>query len=137
MVVGAGSLGNEVLKNLALMNVGKIIIIDFDRIESSNLNRSVLYRAEDAEAQSFKSEIAARKIMEINPNVRAIAINADITCQVGLGLFRRCDVIIGCLDNRLASISTGEKLLRMWSECDRMAEYSVPSRMSGCGQPQY
>ncbi|HPB52485.1 MAG TPA: ThiF family adenylyltransferase [Saprospiraceae bacterium] len=104
MVVGAGSLGNEVLKNLALMNVGKIIIIDFDRIESSNLNRSVLYRAEDAEAQSFKSEIAARKIMEINPNVRAIAINADITCQVGLGLFRRCDVIIGCLDNRLARL---------------------------------
>lgn len=104
MVVGAGSLGNEVLKNLTLMNVGNIIIIDFDRIESSNLNRSVLYRPEDAEAQSFKSEIAARKIMEINPNVKAMAINADITCQIGLGLFRRCDVIIGCLDNRLARL---------------------------------
>lgn len=44
MVVGAGALGNEVLKNLALFGVGNIFIVDFDTIEYSNLTRSVLYR---------------------------------------------------------------------------------------------
>ena len=44
MVVGAGALGNEVLKNLALLNVGHILIVDFDTIEYSNLSRSILFR---------------------------------------------------------------------------------------------
>ena len=49
MVVGAGALGNEVLKNLALLNVGHILIVDFDRIEYSNLSRSILYREADSD----------------------------------------------------------------------------------------
>ena len=44
LVVGAGALGNEVLKNLALLGVGYIHVVDFDRIEESNLTRSVLFR---------------------------------------------------------------------------------------------
>ena len=47
MVVGAGALGNEVLKNLALMGIGNILICDFDTIEDSNLSRSVLFRTTD------------------------------------------------------------------------------------------
>lgn len=72
MVVGAGALGNEVLKNLALLNVGHILIIDFDRIEYSNLSRSVLYREKDAEEKRLKSEVAAERIREINSNVQVM-----------------------------------------------------------------
>ena len=54
LVVGAGALGNEVLKNLTLMNVGKVIIVDFDTIEMSNLNRSILFRADDANKNKSK-----------------------------------------------------------------------------------
>jgi molybdopterin/thiamine biosynthesis adenylyltransferase len=104
LVVGAGALGNEVLKNLTLMNVGKVIIVDFDTIEMSNLNRSILFRADDANKNKSKAQIAADRMMEINPNIKVIAINADITYQLGLGLIRRCDVIIGCLDNRIARL---------------------------------
>lgn len=39
LVVGAGALGNEVLKNLALLGVGRIYIVDFDQVEMSNLSR--------------------------------------------------------------------------------------------------
>ena len=46
LVVGAGALGNEVLKNLALLGVGHVYLIDFDEIQASNLSRSVLFRAE-------------------------------------------------------------------------------------------
>ncbi|MCB0035926.1 MAG: ThiF family adenylyltransferase, partial [Anaerolineales bacterium] len=42
LVIGAGALGNEVLKNLALMGIGRMVIADFDIIEDSNLSRSVL-----------------------------------------------------------------------------------------------
>ncbi|MFQ5422024.1 MAG: ThiF family adenylyltransferase, partial [Anaerolineae bacterium] len=47
LIVGAGALGNEVLKNLALMGIGHLIIADFDTIEDSNLSRSVLFRTSD------------------------------------------------------------------------------------------
>lgn len=44
LVAGAGALGNEVVKDLALFGVGTIYVVDFDRIEISNLTRSVLFR---------------------------------------------------------------------------------------------
>ena len=47
LVVGAGALGNEVLKNLALVGLGTIYVIDLDDVEPSNLSRSVLFRSED------------------------------------------------------------------------------------------
>lgn len=104
MVVGAGALGNEVLKNLTLLNIGHILIVDFDIIEYSNLSRSVLFREKDSEERALKAAIAADRIREINSNVKVQYINGDITLDVGLGVFRRMDVIIGCLDNRLARL---------------------------------
>jgi len=100
MVVGAGALGNEVLKNLALLNVGQILIVDFDTIEYGNLSRSVLFRESDCGRS--KSSVAAEQIRRINPHVSVMEINGDIMLDVGLGIFRRMDVVIGCLDNRLA-----------------------------------
>lgn len=102
LVVGAGALGNEVLKNLALLNVGQIIIVDFDTIEYSNLSRSVLFRESDI--GKLKGEVAAAAIKKINPNVKVKVIKGDITIDVGLGLIKRMDVVIGCLDNRLARL---------------------------------
>lgn len=104
MVVGAGALGNEVLKNLALMNVGSIFIVDFDTIEYANLCRSVLFRTEDIKQNKFKCEIAGERIKDINPNVKVQTVNGDIMIDVGLGVMRRMDVIIGCLDNRIARL---------------------------------
>ena len=104
MVVGAGALGNEVLKNLALMNVGNIFIVDFDTIEYANLCRSVLFREKDIKRDKFKSLIAAERIKEMNPNINVQAVNGDIMIDVGLGVFNRMDVIIGCLDNRIARL---------------------------------
>jgi len=78
MVVGAGALGNEVLKNLALFGVGNIVIVDFDTIEYSNLTRSVLFRAEDADRGLYKADVAARRLREINPNVRTLPVNGDL-----------------------------------------------------------
>lgn len=103
MVVGAGALGNEVIKNLALMGIGHIFIIDFDKIELANLSRSVLFRETDNNRS--KAEIAAARAKAVNPQVRVQYLNGDITTKVGLGIFRRMDVVIGCLDNREARLA--------------------------------
>ncbi len=102
LVVGAGALGNEVLKNLALLGVGTVHIVDFDEIEESNLTRSVLFRSRDRGRP--KAEAAAEAVADINPGVKVQALPANIITDVGLGLFRDADVVIGCLDNREARL---------------------------------
>jgi molybdopterin/thiamine biosynthesis adenylyltransferase/DNA-binding transcriptional regulator YhcF (GntR family) len=103
LVVGAGALGNEVVKNLALMGVGNVFILDFDTIEMANLSRSVLYRESDTGRR--KAEVAAARLKDLNPTVRVQYLHADVTTQLGLGIIRRMDVIIGCLDNREARLA--------------------------------
>jgi molybdopterin/thiamine biosynthesis adenylyltransferase len=102
LVVGAGALGNEVLKNLVLLGVGTIHVIDLDDVEPSNLSRSVLFRAEDG--GQAKAEVAARRAREINPDVTIIPMHGDVITDIGLGLFADVDVVIGCLDNREARL---------------------------------
>lgn len=111
MVVGAGALGNEVLKNLALLNVGNILVIDFDTIEYSNLSRSVLFREDDCGKR--KADVAAERVRELNPNVKVKSIHGDIFIDVGLGLFREMDVVIGCLDNRIARMYINRHCYKM------------------------
>jgi adenylyltransferase/sulfurtransferase len=103
LVVGAGALGNEVIKNLALMGVGNIFIIDFDKIEAANLSRSVLFRESDNNRS--KAEVVAARAKSINPDVHIQYLNADVTTGLGLGVIRRMDAIIGCLDNREARLA--------------------------------
>jgi adenylyltransferase/sulfurtransferase len=103
LVVGAGALGNEVIKNLVLMGVGNIFVIDFDTIEAANLSRSPLFRESDSGRK--KAEVAAARAKELNPNVHVQYLHGDVTTDLGLGVIRRMDVIIGCLDNREARLA--------------------------------
>lgn len=102
LVVGAGALGNEVLKNLALVGLGTLIVIDLDVIEPSNLSRSVLFRAEDG--GKSKAVVAARRTRELNPEICLIPIHGDVITDLGLGTFADVDLVIGCLDNREARL---------------------------------
>ena len=111
MVVGAGALGNEVIKNLALLGVGKLIIVDFDAIDISNLSRSVLFRSSDA--HHFKADVAASAAREINPDLVAVPIVGEIGRDVGLGLVRRMDVVIGCVDSREARMDINRACWRV------------------------
>lgn len=103
LVVGAGALGNEVIKNLALMGVGHLFIVDFDNIEAANLSRSVLFRETDNKRS--KAEVAAARAKAINPDVHVQYLNGDVTTALGLGIIRRMDAVIGCLDNREARLA--------------------------------
>ena len=102
LVAGCGALGNEVVKNLALFGVGHIYVVDFDRIEISNLTRSVLFREEDAFAHAYKAVVVAQRAREINPQIEVTPIVGNLFSEVGLGLYRSVDVVIGCLDSLIA-----------------------------------
>lgn len=111
MVVGAGAIGNELIKNLTLLGIGRILIFDIDAIESTNLTRSVLFRAKDV--GRFKAEVAAERAKEINPDVHAKAFVNNIIDDVGLGVFRRMDVVLGGLDNREARLAINQSCYKV------------------------
>jgi len=111
LVVGAGALGNEVIKNLALLGVGHLTIVDRDRVETSNLCRSVLFRAGDEGRP--KAECAAERAQELYPELEVGVRVADVLADVGLGEFRRADVVVGALDNRSARVFVNEVCARL------------------------
>lgn len=115
MVVGAGALGNELIKNLALLGIGNIYIFDIDKIENTNLTRSVLFRLDDV--GKFKASVAAESAMKINPDVKAKGFVSNIIDDVGLGFFRSCDIVLGGLDNREARLAINRacyKVGKIW-----------------------
>lgn len=134
LVVGAGALGNEVLKNLALVGVGQIIVIDLDRIEDSNLSRSVLFRSSDRGKP--KAVAAAEAVRDLNPDVQVQPIHGNVMSDLGLGVFRDVDVVIGCLDNREARLWVNRccwKVGRPWidggiQEINGVAKVYVPGQ---------
>ena len=112
MVVGCGALGNEVLKNLVLMGVAHIVVVDFDIVEMGNLTRCVLFRKSDAERKRLKVEVVAERVHDMNPNVDVKTICGDIAYDVGLGLIRQMDVVIGCVDSRWARFCINRLCMR-------------------------
>lgn len=96
-VVGAGTTGNEVIKNLVLLGVGRITIVDFDSIEEVNLSRSVLFR--DADIRKSKARIAATRAKELNPAVQIEGIDGDVVYDFGSARYRDFDCVITTVDN--------------------------------------
>jgi len=98
MVVGAGATGNELLKNLVLAGIQNIVLIDFDIINLSNLNRCILFTREGAEKGDYKVDVVSNSIKKINPNVNIEGIKTDLN-SIDKNLYNECDVVCSCLDN--------------------------------------
>jgi molybdopterin-synthase adenylyltransferase len=97
LVVGAGAIGNEVLKNLALLGVGHLDICDLDTIEVHNLTRSVLFRESDV-GQS-KAAVAARAVQDLLPEARVRAMHGDLGRMFVPSDLKSYTVVFSCLDN--------------------------------------
>lgn len=97
LVIGAGGLGCPVLQYLTAAGVGTIGIVDEDLIESSNLQRQVLYSLSDT--GDFKVEVAAQKLEQLNPfikiNPHVIRFNADNAES----LLQGYDIVVDGTDN--------------------------------------
>lgn len=100
LIAGVGGTGSEVAKNLALLGIGHLILVDDDTIEFSNLNRQILFREEDVGQK--KVEVAKKRILEqYNSDVK-IKYYSNTLQNIPQKIFHKIDIIAGCVDNFLA-----------------------------------
>lgn len=106
LVVGVGAIGNEVLKNLALLGVRNLTVVDMDHIEIHNLTRSVLFRETDLGRS--KVEVAADRVRELLPEAEVKVIEGTLEDKLRPSLIRRHDVVFSCLDSFEARLALDE-----------------------------
>ncbi|KAJ1305508.1 hypothetical protein OPQ81_000515 [Rhizoctonia solani] len=98
LVVGAGGIGCELLKNLVLSGFGEITLLDLDTIDLSNLNRQFLFRKKDV--KKSKALVAAATAQPFNPSVKIHPIHGNIKePQFDVGWFKQFDIVMNALDN--------------------------------------
>ncbi|ETW75323.1 hypothetical protein HETIRDRAFT_482048 [Heterobasidion irregulare TC 32-1] len=98
LLVGAGGIGCELLKNIVLAGFGHITLLDLDTIDLSNLNRQFLFRKKDV--KQSKALVAARTASAFNPSVHITPVHANIKDpQFDLPWFKSFDIVLNALDN--------------------------------------
>jgi len=97
LMIGAGGLGSPLAMYLAAAGVGKIGIVEYDTVDTSNLQRQLLYRTSDVGRP--KAEVAKSTIKGINPFVEVALYNTPLTSQNALDIFKGYDVVVDGTDN--------------------------------------
>ncbi|KAG6820463.1 hypothetical protein H0H93_000217 [Arthromyces matolae] len=98
LLVGAGGIGCELLKNIVLVGFGKITLLDLDTIDLSNLNRQFLFKKKDV--KQSKALIAAQTAAPFNPNVTLTPIHGNIKePQYDIPWYQQFDIVLNALDN--------------------------------------
>jgi adenylyltransferase/sulfurtransferase len=97
LVIGAGGLGCPALLYLAAAGVGRIVVADPDRVETSNLQRQTLFTGEDV--GQFKAPAAGRRLKALNPLISIATIVGRFDRTNALSLVENCDVVIDGSDN--------------------------------------
>ena len=106
LIAGVGGLGVEIAKNLAMVGVGHLVLVDMDTIEFSNFNRQILFVG--APEGSFKAEIAAKKLREINPYIKVDSFNCALE-DIDPAIYEHVDLYIAGLDNINARIELNRR----------------------------
>lgn len=101
MVVGCGAVGSFAIEALARTGIGNIIVIDFDRIEKSNINRQII--ATNSTLNRKKVDVIQERIADINPNIKVTAL--DIFFDENTALPTRPDFVIDAIDTVQSKIA--------------------------------
>ncbi len=96
-IIGLGGGGSHIAQQLAHIGVGSFVLVDFDHIEDSNLNRLVGATAKDVKRSRPKVDIIARQIKSVNPAAKVKKI-AKPWQEVAENL-RNCHAVFGCVDS--------------------------------------
>jgi adenylyltransferase/sulfurtransferase len=97
LIIGAGGLGSPAATYLAAAGVGRLGLVDFDRVDETNLHRQILYATSDVGRQ--KLDAAAARLRDLNPSVAIETHQTRLTSENALELFARYDVILDGTDN--------------------------------------
>ena len=96
-IAGLGGVGGTALEALVRSGVGRFVIVDFDKVDLSNLNRQILYVRKDVGKP--KTEIAKERILSINPQAKVLAFNAKISDDFFASFKERVDFIVDAIDD--------------------------------------
>ena len=110
LCIGAGGLGCASLPYLVGAGVGRIVIVDPDRIERDNLQRQVLYG--EADLGQAKAEVAARRLADLNPDIRIEAVSERLDTDNIERLLEACDLIIDGSDNYPTKYLAGDASIK-------------------------
>jgi molybdopterin/thiamine biosynthesis adenylyltransferase len=110
IIIGIGALGCEIAKDFALMGIGKLILVDLDTIETSNLSRQMLFRPGDEGRP--KAEVAAERLKEMNHYLKIDSYFEKLQ-KLPISVYEESDVIIAALDNFNARLDLNKICLRL------------------------
>jgi len=101
-VIGAGGGGSLLVQSLAHLGVGHILIIDFDRVDITNLSRIVGATPKDARRRRLKAEVLRRLVRSIDPEIEVTAIAGDVTYAEDAASLLGCDYVFSATDTQFA-----------------------------------
>ena len=99
LVVGCGALGCVAAEWLVRGGVGRVVIVDRDVVEETNLQRQVLFDEKDARDGVPKAEAAGRRLSAVNSGVKVEVVVADVNARNVEGLVKGVDVVVDGTDN--------------------------------------
>ncbi|HEY0115821.1 MAG TPA: HesA/MoeB/ThiF family protein [Allosphingosinicella sp.] len=111
VVVGAGGIGSPAIQYLAAAGVGRLTIVDDDRVDLTNLQRQTLYRT--ADIGQGKARLAKRRVEALNPDVEVQAFECRIGPDNGAGLIEGADAVLDGSDNFPTRLAVADAALRM------------------------
>lgn len=97
IIVGSGGLGSPIAMYLAAAGVGHLKLVDYDTVETANLNRQLLHWQKDIGKPKFESALA--KLIHINPHTYVEVSGTKIDAHNVSGMVAGCDAIVDALDN--------------------------------------
>ena len=127
-VCGLGGLGSNIAVALARAGIGKLLLIDFDRVDITNLHRQQ-YKAN--QIGSYKADALAENLSEIAPYTKAETVVAKITTENFAALLKDADVVCEAFDNAEAKAMLVNGVLEQLPDCYLVAA----SGMAGMDTP--
>jgi len=103
LVVGAGAIGNEVVKDLVLSGFRKVTVVDMDHVVGSNLNRCLFFTGADASGKTLKADAVARGASRLADGAQVVSVPKRIE-ELPDSVFEESDIVLGCLDNIAARV---------------------------------
>lgn len=97
LIIGAGGLGSSVIANLSAVGVGKIGIVDFDKVDESNLNRQFIHK--QSSIGMLKTESVKQWVEEFNPHIEVQTYTLILDKKNVQEIIKDYDVIVDCVDN--------------------------------------
>jgi len=111
LVIGAGGLGSPVLQYLCAAGVGRLIIVDHDRVEESNLHRQPIYRMTDLGA--LKAEAARAALQAANPQVEIDAVGERLTPANVSRLVASANLVVDAADSFAVTYVVSDECYRV------------------------